>query len=53
LLVRSDGIVIPAVLDQVLKILAVSGGGIGDVVIREPAFQFSLMPFVVDFSFMR
>lgn len=38
---------VPVVLDKVLQILAIGGGGIGDVVVREPALELGLMPLVV------
>jgi hypothetical protein len=38
---------LPICLDKILKIFSVCRGRIGDIVIREPALQLSLMPFVV------
>jgi hypothetical protein len=38
---------LPICLDKILKIFSVCGGRIWDIVIREPALQLSLMPFVV------
>ena len=45
--VRLGDIVIPVGLHQVLQVLAVRGGREGDVVVREPALQLGLVPFVV------
>jgi len=45
--VRLGDIVIPVGLDKVLQVLAVRSGREGDVVVREPALQLGLVPFVV------
>lgn len=45
-----DDVVLPVVLDQVLEVLAVGGRGVGDVVVREPALQLRLVPFVVRYT---
>lgn len=44
---RIDNLSLPVVLDQNLKILAISRAWVGDVVVGEPAFELSLMPLVV------
>jgi len=44
-------VVFPAVLDEVLQVLAVGRGGVWDVVIRQPPLQLSLVPFVVRCAF--
>lgn len=46
-LVGADGIVFPVGLDEFLKILAVGRGGVGDVMVGEPALELGLMPLVV------
>jgi hypothetical protein len=50
--VGCDNVVIPVLLDKVLKILAVGRGGIWDRVVSKPALQLSLMPFVVGYITM-
>ena len=40
-----------AVLHQVFQILAVGGGGVGDIVVRQPALQLGLVPLVVCCAF--
>ena len=47
LLVGTDCIGFPILLDDLLEILAVCGSGIRDVVIGEPALELGLMPFVI------
>jgi len=42
-----DDIILPVLLDQVLKVFAVGGSWVWDVVVREPALKLSLVPFVV------
>lgn len=37
----------PVGLDQVFEILAVSGGGVWDVVVGEPALELGFVPFVI------
>lgn len=45
--VRLDDVVLPVVLDQVFQVLAVGGSWVRDVVVRQPALQLSLVPFVI------
>lgn len=45
--VWSGHLVLPVVLDKVYKILTVGCSGEGDIVIREPSFELSLVPLVV------
>lgn len=40
-------VVFPVGFDEVLEILAIGGGGVGDVVVGEPSLQLGLVPFVV------
>lgn len=47
LLVGSDHLVIPVGLNELLKLLAVRGCRIGDVVIGKPSLELSLVPLVV------
>lgn len=46
-LVGRHGVGIPVLLDDLLEILAVSGGGVWDVVVRQPSLQLRLVPLVV------
>lgn len=46
-IVRRNNLVVPVVLDQVLKILTVGGGGIRNVVIGQPTLKLRLVPLVV------
>ena len=43
-------VVVPVILDQVLKVLTVGGGGVWDVVVRQPPLELGLMPLVVDYE---
>lgn len=43
-----DNIGFPVVLDEVLKILAVSRGGVRNIVVGEPSLKLGLVPLVVD-----
>jgi hypothetical protein len=45
--VWGGNVVIPVVLYEVLKIFAVRGSGVRDAMVREPAFELGLVPFVV------
>ncbi len=45
--VRSDRILIPVLLDQILEILSIGGCGVRDIMIREPSLELGLMPLVV------
>lgn len=47
LVVGLGDVILPVGLDEVLEILTVSGGGVGDVVVGEPSLELSLVPFVV------
>ena len=47
LLVGSDHLVIPVGLDELLKLLAVGRCRVGDVVVRKPSLELSLVPLVV------
>jgi hypothetical protein len=44
LTVGLDDVVLPVGLDLVEQVLAVSGRGVGDVVVRQPALQLRLVP---------
>lgn len=48
--VGSHDVVVPVLLNEALKILAVGRGRVRDGVIREPALKLRLVPFVVDFT---
>lgn len=48
LVVGLNNVVVPVLLDEVLDVLAVSGGRIRDAVVGEPTLELSLMPLVVD-----
>ena len=45
--VRLDSIVVPVFLDKLLEVLAIRRGGVGHVVVREPALKFGLVPRVI------
>lgn len=49
-LVGGDDIVVPVLLDEILEVLAISRGWVGDVVVREPALKLGLMPFIIDWK---
>lgn len=40
-------VVLPVLADEITQVLAVGRGGVGDVVVGEPALKLSLMPLVV------
>ena len=46
-LVRTDGVVLPVLLDQILQILAICWSRVGDVVVGEPSLELSLVPLVI------
>lgn len=50
LLVRRDSVILPVILDEALKILAVRRSRVGDIVVREPSLELGLMPLVVGFG---
>lgn len=45
--VWGSDLVLPVLLDQVLKVLTVGSGRVGNVVVGEPPFELGLVPFVV------
>jgi len=50
LAVRSYDLLIPVLLDQALQVLAISRRRVGNVVVRQPALELSLVPFVVSYK---
>lgn len=38
---------LPVIFDEVLEVLAISGGGIWDVVVRKPSFELGFVPFII------
>ena len=47
--VGGDSIGVPVAMDELLEVLPVSRCGVGDAVVREPALQLGLVPFIVGF----
>ena len=41
---------VPVLADEGLEVAAGGGGGVGDVVVGEPALELGLVPFVVGWS---
>lgn len=46
-LIGCDDVVVPVLLDQVVELLSVSGGGVWDVIVGEPALELCFVPLVV------
>lgn len=50
LVVRLGDVVLPVLLHEVLQVLAVGWSRVGDIVVRQPALELSLMPLVVCYA---